>query len=46
MVEKEQKKKILYIGYTSNMGGIERFLINVCKNLDPKKFEITILICR
>lgn len=38
-----EKKKILYIGYSSNMGGIERFLINVCKNLDKEKFEISIL---
>lgn len=38
-----KKKKILYIGYSSNMGGIERFLINVCMNLNKEKFEISIL---
>lgn len=38
-----KKKKILYTGYSSNMGGIERFLINVCKNLDKNKFEVYIL---
>lgn len=40
------KKKILYVGYSSNMGGIERFLINVCKNLNKEKFEISILVFR
>ena len=38
------KKNILYIGYSSNMGGIERFLLNVCKNLDKEKFAISFLI--
>ena len=38
-----KRKKILYTGYSSNIGGIERFLINVCKNLDRDKFEINIL---
>ncbi len=38
------KKRILYVGYSANMGGIERFLMNVCKNLDLEKFEICFLI--
>ena len=38
-----KKIKILYTGYSSNMGGIERFLVNVCKNLDKNKFEIYML---
>ncbi len=37
-------KKILYVGYTPNMGGIERFLLNICKNIDRRKFEISFLI--
>lgn len=38
------KKKILYVGYSPNMGGIERFLINVCKYIDRDKFEINFLV--
>lgn len=38
------KRKILYVGYSANMGGIERFLINVSKNLNQEKFEISFLI--
>lgn len=38
------KIKILYIGLSPNFGGIERFLINVCKNIDRNKFEISFLI--
>ncbi len=39
-----EKKKILYVGYSSNMGGIESFLMNVCQKLDQEEFEISILI--
>lgn len=39
-----EKMKILYVGYSSNLGGIERFLMNVCKNLDREKFEIYMLV--
>lgn len=37
------KIKILYVGYSTNFGGIERFLINVCRNIDRKKFDISIM---
>ena len=37
-------KRILYVGYTSNIGGIERVLLNVCKYLEKEKFEINFLI--
>lgn len=39
-------KKILYTGYSSNPGGIEQFLINICKNLDKEKFQISFLIAK
>lgn len=38
------KTKILYVGLSPNFGGIERFLINICKNVDLNKFEISFLI--
>ena len=38
------KIKILYIGMSPNFGGIERFLINVCKQIDTNRFEISFLI--
>lgn len=41
-----KKIKILYTGYSSNMGGIERFLINISKNLDKNIFEISFLIIK
>ena len=37
------KIKILYIGMSPNFGGIERFLINVCKNMNRDRFEISFL---
>ena len=37
------KIKILYTGYSANMGGIERFLLNICKYIDKEKFEISFL---
>ena len=40
------KIKILYIGMSPNFGGIERFLINVCKNIDSNRFEISFLIVK
>lgn len=39
-----KKIKILYMGMSRNFGGIEKFLINVCKNLDKEKFEISFLV--
>lgn len=38
------KIKILYVGYSPNMGGIERFVLNIHKYIDKSKFDISILI--
>lgn len=35
--------KILYVNNTMNIGGIESFLMNVLRNIDHKKYEITFL---
>ncbi len=37
------KRKVLYTGYSANMGGIERFLLNICKYIDKEKFEVSFL---
>ena len=34
-----QKIKILFIGYGTNLGGIETFLYNLVKNANFKEFE-------
>lgn len=39
-----KKIKILYYGYTDNIGGIEKYLINIYRNIDKSKFEIKFLI--
>lgn len=38
-----KKIKILYIGMSSNIGGIEKYLINVYRNIDKSKFDINFL---
>lgn len=38
------KIKILFTGLSQNMGGIESFLINVYRNIDKEKFDISFLI--
>ena len=35
-----KKMKILLIGMTTNIGGIETLLYNIATNLDKTKFEI------
>lgn len=35
--------KIMYVNYTMNLGGVETFLVNVCKNMDSKKYEFIFL---
>lgn len=35
--------KILYIGMSSNLGGIETYLINLYRNIDFKKFQLEFL---
>ncbi len=39
-----KKIKILLIGLSPNMGGIETYIINLYRNIDKKKFEISFLI--
>ena len=39
-----KKIKILYTGMSGNMGGIETFLINIIRNIDLNKFEISLLV--
>ena len=39
-----KKIKILYYGYTGNIGGIEKYLINVYRNIDKINFDIKFLI--
>ena len=36
--------KILYIGMSSNMGGIEKYLINLYRYKNKKKFQINFLV--
>lgn len=36
-------KKILFIEATASKGGIETFILNTCKHLDKKKYNITVL---
>lgn len=40
--DKKRKIKILYFEETFGLGGIESFIVNVLKNIDLEKFEITI----
>ena len=39
-----KKTKVLYYGFTSNIGGIEKYLINVYRKIDKSKFDIKFLI--
>lgn len=39
-----KKIKILLVGLSSNMGGIETYLINMYRNIDKEKFELSFLI--
>lgn len=38
-----RKTKILYIGMSSNIGGIEKYLINIYRNIDKKLYDIKFL---
>lgn len=38
------KKKILFLTTQFNHGGVERSLVEVCKHLDPKKYDITLFL--
>ena len=39
-----KKIKVLFIGMSDNIGGIEKYLINFYRNYDKKKFDIKFLI--
>lgn len=39
------KKKVLIVVNNMNMGGIENFLMNVVRNINLEKFEISFLYC-
>ena len=39
-----KKIKILYIGLSSNLGGIETYLHNLFEYMDKSKFEINFLV--
>lgn len=39
-----KKIKILYVGMSENLGGIETFLINIVRNMDFNLFEISFLV--
>lgn len=38
------KKKVLFLTTQFNHGGVERSLVEVCKALDPQKYDITIFL--
>ncbi len=38
------KIKVLHIGMSSNLGGIETYLINMYRNIDKNKFELSYLV--
>lgn len=39
-----KKIKILYMGLSPNLGGIEKYLINISRNIDYEKFEVDFLV--
>ena len=39
-----QKIKILFIGYGTNLGGIETFLYNLVKNANFEEFEFSFMV--
>lgn len=38
------KKKVLLVGLTNGVGGVETFLVNIIKNIDINKFDIECLV--
>lgn len=38
------KIKVLYEGLSSNIGGIENYVYNLCKNMDMNLFDVSILL--
>ena len=39
-----EKIKVLHVGMSSNLGGIETYLINMYRNIDKNKFEFSYLV--
>lgn len=39
-----KKIKILNVGLSNNLGGIEKYLINIFRNIDKSKFELDFLV--
>lgn len=39
-----KKEKVLFIGMTNNIGGIEKYLINVYRNINKEKFDTKFLV--
>lgn len=39
-----ERTKILYYGFTGNIGGIEKYLINIYRKIDKRKYDIKFLI--
>lgn len=39
-----EKTKVLIVGFTGGVGGVESFILNLCKNIDYDKFEIDLLV--
>ena len=40
----EQKIKILFRHRSMEMGGVEKVMLSILNNLDPEKFEMTVLL--
>lgn len=38
------KRKVLFLTTQFNHGGVERSFVEVCKNLDPEKYDITLFL--
>ena len=38
------KKKLLFLGMSSTVGGVETFIIDIIRNIDKTKFEVNILL--
>ena len=41
---KKQSKRIIFAAHSLGPGGIEKALVNMCKKLDNKKYDITVIL--
>ena len=39
----EEKKKILFLIHTLQVGGAEKVLVNLVNKMDKKKFDVTVM---